>query len=136
MDAIEDAGLVYVDLTRLRFAEPYSTPVLLELQRRGVEFVADEEPAAQLGTSRVRHPDDPVDVELRIVEGTAATEPEAGWTRLAFVAGLDADETAELAGLEAEQAAAPLAARDEARRGELDMRRQRESVAVLVREVP
>lgn len=135
MDAIDGSGLVYVDLTQLRFAEPYSTPVLLELQRRGVEFVADEEPAAQLGRSRVREPGDPVEVEMRIVEGAAAIDPEAGWDRLAFVAALDAAETAALERLEARRAAgSPLDAAEEERRSELDRRRRLESVAVLVRD--
>jgi hypothetical protein len=134
MDEIDGSGLVYVDLTRLRFAEPYSTPVLLELQRRGVEFVADEEPAAQLGPSRVLDADDPVEVEMRIVEGGAAMAPEPGWDRIAYVAGLDDAETAELAELEAVRTGEPLAPADEARRAELDRRQRVESVAVLVRD--
>ena len=134
MDEIDGSGLVYVDLTSLRFAEPYSTPVLLELQRRGVEFVADEEPAAQLGPSRVLDPDDPVELEMRIVEGTAAIDPAPGWRRLAFVAGLDDAETAELTELEARAAGAPLDTAAEARRVALDRREQFETVAVLVRD--
>lgn len=134
LDGIEGSGLVYVDLTTLRFAEPFSTPVLLELERRGVEFVADEEPAAQLGPSRVRNAEDPVALEMRIVEGAAAIDPEPGWRRLAFVAGLDAAETDDLAALEARVADGPLAAEAEARRVALDRRQRFETVAVLVRD--
>jgi len=135
MDEIDSAGLVYVDLTTLRFAEPYSTPVLLELQRRGVEFVADEAPAAQLGRGRILHPDDAVELEMRIVEGAAAIDPEPGWTRIAFVAGLRASEQAELDALDARRdAGVRLDATGEHRRAALDDRRRFQSVAVLIRE--
>ncbi|MEQ1788417.1 MAG: hypothetical protein ABL966_15300, partial [Acidimicrobiales bacterium] len=127
------ALLVHVDLVGLRFAEPYSTPVLLELQRHGIEFVADEEPAAQLGPSRVRQPDDPVAMELRVVEGGAARDPEAGWARVAFVEGLDADEARELADLEASGGSVDGA--DAERRADLRHQREFETVAVLVRAV-
>jgi hypothetical protein len=138
MDEVDGSGLVLVDLSVIRFAEPYSTPVLLELQRRGVEFVVDDQIAVgQLGPAREHAADDDVDRELRIVDGDAALDPEAGWERIAFVAGLDADEQAELDALEARRAdGAGLTSAEDARRAELERRRLFESAAVLVRSVP
>jgi hypothetical protein len=138
MDEVDDAGLVLVDLSVIRFAEPYSTPVLLELQRRGVEFVVDDQIAVgQLGPRREHEAGDPVDRELRIVDGVAALEPEPGWERIAFVAGLEEAEQRELDALEARQASGePLTPAEEDRRADLDHRRLFESAAVLVRELP
>lgn len=136
LDAFEAPGLVFVDLSVIRFAEPYSTPVMLELQRRGIEFVVDEASAAQLGLSREREADDPVTLLLRVVDGNAALRPAAGWDRVAFVAGLDAAEQEELDALTAERAArGALRSEDELRRRDLDHRRLFESAAVLVQPV-
>ena len=67
------------------------------------------------------------------MEGGAAVEPEPGWERIAYVAGLDDAETAELA-----DARRPGGRRRHRRRGarraELDRRQRFESVAVLVRD--
>jgi hypothetical protein len=138
MDEIDGSGRVLVDLSVIRFAEPYSTPVMLELQRRGVEFVVDDDIAVgQLGPNREREADDDLVRELRIVDGVAALEPEPGWDRIAFVAGLDADEQAELDELEAEAAEGRTLDRaHEARRQALDHQRIFESAAVLVRDLP
>lgn len=137
MDELDGSGLVLVDLSVIRFAEPYSTPVMLELERRGVEFVVDDEIAiGQLGPRRAHDAGDDVVRELRIVDGGAALDPEPGWERIAFVPGLDRAETAELAALEARRAQAPLPAADEARRVLLDHRRLFETAAVLLREAP
>lgn len=95
LDAVEGVDLVLVDLSVIRFAEPYSTPVMLELERRGVEFVTDDEIAiGQLGERRAATSSRPADLELRVVDGQAAAEPEPGWQRIAYVAGPSARETA------------------------------------------
>lgn len=136
IDEVEGSGLVLVDLSVIRFAEPYSTPVMLELQRRGVEFVVDEDIAiGQLGEGRARDDGDAVVRELRIVDGDAALQPEAGWERIAFVEGLDASEQAELATLDAEASGGGLDEAGERRRQVLELRRAFESAAVLVRDL-
>jgi hypothetical protein len=95
LDPIEDAGLVLVDLSVIRFAEPFSTPVMLELERRGVSFVVDDEIAiGQLGVGRRHRRGDAVDTLLRIVDGHAAANPAAGWERVAYVPGDTDRETA------------------------------------------
>lgn len=92
---LDDAGLVLVDLSVIRFAEPYSTPVMLELERRGVPFVVDDPIAVgQLGVGRALRPGDTVDLVLRVVDGHGAESPEAGWERLAYVPGRTDRETA------------------------------------------
>lgn len=137
LDELEGSGLVLVDLSVIRFAEPYSTPVMLELQRRGVEFVVDEDIAiGQLGPSRGRDAGDAVARELRIVDGEAALRPESGWDRIAFVAGLDAAEQRELDALEAEASDGALDRADDRRRQVLDRQRLFESAAVLIRDLP
>ena len=95
---------VLFDPTGLRFAEPYSTVVLLELQRRGVEVrVTDAILARQVGSSRkvsaaaaARLP--------RLVEreGDAAVQTPPGADVVSRVRALDADGKAELDQLEAE----------------------------------
>ena len=95
LDPLEGAGVVLVDLSVIRFAEPYSTPVMLELERRGIEFVVDDEIAVgQLGVGREHRRGDAVDTEVRIVDGVAATSPEPGWERVAYVEGDTDRETA------------------------------------------
>lgn len=138
MDELDGSGIVLVDLSVIRFAEPYSTPVMLELQRRGVEFVVDDDIAVgQLGPSRAREPGDSIVRELRIVDGNAALQPEPGWERIAFVAGLDAEDQIQLDALEARAAAGgALDEASELRRRELDHQRLFESAAVLVRDLP
>lgn len=127
-------GVVDVDLSVIRFAEPYSTPVLLDLQRRGVEFVVDPVSAAQYGLSRAHRDDEPVSLRLRVVDGDAALDPAPGWTRLAFVAGLDPPEQEELDALDDRVASGrALTVGEDARQRELTHRRFFESAAVLVR---
>jgi len=137
LDELDGSGLVLVDLSVIRFAEPYSTPVMLELQRRGVEFVVDDDIAVgQLGPTREHADGDAVARELRIVDGDAALQPDPGWERIAFVAGLDAAGQAELDALEAEASGGGLLTpSDERRRRALDRQRLFESAAVLVRDL-
>ena len=132
---LDHAGLINVDLSVIRFAEPYSTPVLLDLQERGVEFVVNPVSAPQYGLSRAHHADDPrVRTDLRVVDGEGALTPAPGWTRLAFVAGLDVREQAELDALNATLASGGgLSSGAAARQRDLAHRRLFESAAVLVR---
>ncbi|HUP84183.1 MAG TPA: hypothetical protein VM143_00825 [Acidimicrobiales bacterium] len=95
---------VLFDPRGLRFAEPYSTVVLLELQRRGIEFrVNDEVLARQVGTSRLVDDASPLP---RLVEreGDAAFAPPAGATVVSRVRALSTAEKAELDSLEDEVA--------------------------------
>jgi hypothetical protein len=137
MDEVDGRGPVFVDVGGIRFAEPYSTPVLLELQRRGVEFVVDDEQISvgQVSPTRERG-GAVVDLELRIVEGDAAIVPEPGWERIAYVAGLTADEERELDELDARVASGEDLSREEAgRRADLEHQHSFETAAVLVRDV-
>jgi hypothetical protein len=95
LDDADLEGPVLIDLSVIRFAEPYSTPVMLELQRRGIEFVVDDEiTIGQLGDDREHHADDPITAVVRIVDGDAARHPEPGWTRVAYVDGSTPSRTA------------------------------------------
>lgn len=95
LDPLEQADLILVDLSVIRFAEPFSTPVMLELERRGIDFVVDDDIAVgQLGVGRAQRRDDPVDLVVRIVDGAGAASPEAGWERVAYVPGDTPRETA------------------------------------------
>lgn len=96
---IEDPVLVAdADLRKMRIFEPYSTPVMLELLRRGIDIeVDDPSQARQLGDGRF-HPERATH-RLVVREGDEVTDVPRGATRLAYVAGLDGDERAELARL-------------------------------------
>ncbi|MET0325588.1 MAG: hypothetical protein ABW219_10220 [Ilumatobacteraceae bacterium] len=86
---------VVFDTSVLRFAEPYSGPVLATLGRNGVPFrVADEITVRQVGTGR--RADGTETDRLVLLEGAAAQAPPAGATTVAFVDGLDPSERAEL----------------------------------------
>jgi hypothetical protein len=101
-----DVDVVVFDARGLRFAEPYSTVVLLELQRRGIEFrVADDILARQVGGSRLVD-DATADSLPRLVEreGDAAFEPPPGADVVSRVRALTVTERAELDDLEAEVA--------------------------------
>ena len=103
-----DLGAVEVvqfDPRGLRFAEPYSTVVLLELQRRGVEFRVDDEILArQVGASRRVHDDDGPLPRLIEREGDAAFDPPTGAAVVALVRALSVEQKAELDALEREVA--------------------------------
>jgi hypothetical protein len=95
-------GPLLIDLIDVRFAEPYSTPVMLELQRLGIPFVTDDPSlAGQLGDSRLI--DDPGEAtgRLTFADGAAVHRDRPGARAVALVEGLDADERAELEALEA-----------------------------------
>jgi hypothetical protein len=98
------ADAVWFDPSGLRFAEPYSTVVLLELQRRGVEVrVTDAVLARQVGGSR-RVSASAATRLPRLIEreGDAAVTTPAGASVAARVRALDGDEKAELDALEDE----------------------------------
>jgi hypothetical protein len=85
---------LYLDSTKVRFGEPYSTPVLLELQRKGLDFTGDPTLARQIGDGRTEKGDAPY--RLSLAEGDAALDVPPGAERVAFVEGLDDAEQAEL----------------------------------------
>lgn len=97
MVALEGEGPLLLDMRGIRFAEPYSGPVMAELQRRDIPFVVDDEGMVrQLGPSRRA---DPGTERLLIREGDAALATPPGWRRAVLVEGLDDSERAELAEL-------------------------------------
>jgi hypothetical protein len=92
---------VLFDMRGLRFAEPYSGPVMAELQRLGVPwFVDDLGMTRQVGHSRAYKGGGSVRLFLR--EGNGAREIPPGAHRVAFVEGLTVAEATELSALEDE----------------------------------
>jgi hypothetical protein len=86
---------VLFDVSTLRFAEPYSGPVLAELTRNRVDVVvADDGMVRQLGEGRRAGGDE--DRRLVLLEGRAATSPPPDARRIALVEGLTASERTEL----------------------------------------
>lgn len=101
LGALEGRGTLLFDPEPLRFAEPWSGPVLADLQRRGVPIVVEDEVfVRQLGESRRN--DGRARERFFIVDGSAAKAERPGAERVAFVSGLDDEEAAELADLEGE----------------------------------
>jgi hypothetical protein len=93
MEALEDEGTILVDLTGVRFAEPYSGPVMAELQRRGIPFVSDDEGMVrQLGDGRRLRGDAQ---RLLFRQGDAALKAQDGARRVVFVEGLSPAEKQE-----------------------------------------
>jgi hypothetical protein len=92
---------VLFDMRGLRFAEPYSGPVMAELQRLGVPwFVDDLGMTRQVGHSRAYEGGGSVRLFLR--EGDSAREIPPRAHRVAFVEGLTEAEATELSALEDE----------------------------------
>jgi hypothetical protein len=99
MAALEDEGPILVDFDGIRFAEPYSGPVMAELQRRGIPFYVDDPVLVrQLGDSRELDGDAQ---RLIFRDGDRADDAPAGAERVVHVTGLDADDQRELDDLEA-----------------------------------
>jgi len=97
MDALEDQGTILVDLTGIRFAEPYTGPVMAELRRRDIPFVVnDEGMVRQLGENRRLRGDAQ---RLLFRQGHQALETPEGARRVVFVEGLTTDEKRELSDL-------------------------------------
>jgi hypothetical protein len=99
MDALEHEGTILVDLDGIRFAEPYTGPVMAELRRRNIPFVVnDEGMVRQLGDHRRLHGDAQ---RLLFRQGNAALKTPEGARRVVFVEGLTSDEKRELEDLRA-----------------------------------
>ncbi|HKA85547.1 MAG TPA: hypothetical protein VKD21_16870 [Acidimicrobiales bacterium] len=95
-----EAG-VLVDTTGQRLAEPYTTPVLAELQQLGVPWYTEDRGLQRYaGPSRAYHGQDVPRLIVR--EGDAARTVPDGARRVAFVDGLGPGEAEELASLQAE----------------------------------
>jgi hypothetical protein len=92
---------VLVDTTGQRFAEPYTTPVLAELQRLGVPWYTEDRGLQRYaGPSRAYRGQDVPRLVVR--EGGAARTVSDGAWRVAFVDGLDPGGAEDLASLQAE----------------------------------
>jgi hypothetical protein len=96
------------DPSTLRFAEPYSGPLLAALADAGIPYVTDDDGFVhQLGERRrlrcpVRAPAEcGVRVRMTLVTGPDAYDTPAGSDRALFVPGLDRSQAAAFAGLEA-----------------------------------
>ena len=114
VDGLDLDGLdrVLFDAKGLRFAEPYSTVVLLELQQRGVDFRVDDEVLArQVGRSRYVEGAEAAALPRLIErEGDAAFEPLPGAEVVSRVRALSVARRAELDALE--QSVATVISRD------------------------
>jgi hypothetical protein len=87
LGVLEDRGTLLVEVDGLPLFEPYSTPLMLELQRRGIPFVVDHRfTVLQVGRSR-RHRDGDAEWAVYVAEGRAAAVPRPGAERVAFVDG-------------------------------------------------
>jgi hypothetical protein len=92
---------VLIDVTGERFAEPYTFPVMVELQRLDVAwFVEDPGLVRQVGPERAS--EGGASLRLFVREGDAAREVEDGARRVAFVEALSPSEADELAAAEQE----------------------------------
>jgi hypothetical protein len=76
---------VLVDLREQRFAEPYSAPVMLQLERLGVTWFVDD--PGQLRQVGDRAYEGDASVRLFIREGDAAREAPPGADRIAYAEG-------------------------------------------------
>jgi hypothetical protein len=95
-------GTLLYDFSGVQFAEPYSTAIMAELQRRGVPFVVDVDGLVrQLGDDR-RY--DGTNARYRIFYriGEEALETPANARRVAFHHGLDINEQYEMSRLKAQ----------------------------------
>lgn len=103
MAALEDEGTLLVDFDGIRFAEPYTGPVMAELQRRGIPFVLDvESEVRQLGDGRRLDGDAQ---RLIFRDGSRVSDAPPGARRVVYVEGLGDAERRELEGLRQEIAA-------------------------------
>jgi hypothetical protein len=94
LGALSRYKTVLFDVKTLRFAEPYSTSIISELDRRGIEVkVDDPSMARQLGPAR--RFTGTADGRVFLREGRAALEDVPGAQRVAFVYGLSPDELRE-----------------------------------------
>jgi hypothetical protein len=82
LDAIEGRGTVLVDVSGVRYGEPYTGLILAELQDRGIPFVLDNEGMIRQVGER-RRSDGQADLRLWHVEGDGARRPPPGAELLA-----------------------------------------------------
>jgi hypothetical protein len=89
LDALDGRGPLLVEIDGLRLFEPYSSPLMLELDRRGIDFVVDHRfTVRQVGEGRRYRPGS-VDWAVYVLDGRGASEPRPGADRVAFVRGAD-----------------------------------------------
>jgi hypothetical protein len=101
LGALDGAGTLLFDVQGLRFAEPYSVPVMNALDRRGVEIVVtDDGMVHQLGNAR--RFDGHADGQLFMREADAAIMDFPGAKRIAIAYGLTDAEEAERDALRSE----------------------------------
>jgi hypothetical protein len=84
LEGLRGRGTVLIDLTGLRFNEPYSGLVFAELQDQGIPFVFDDEIYIRHFGEGRRHDGDAA-LRMWQVEGPDALEPPPGVERVAFV---------------------------------------------------
>ena len=156
---LDHRGVLLFDPSTLRFAEPYSGPLLAALAEEGIRFVTASEPDVhQLGEGRRYQcgakwglPDNPSGCGVRkilsVVSGIEAYAVPDGSERVIFIPGLDRKESLQFrdaqrrleeAGLEFDVYGQPLnvpgALGDVAARyRDLQIQRDRDSVAVFLR---
>jgi hypothetical protein len=95
LDSLPREEPLLVDLEGLPLFEPYSTPLMLELQVRGIDWEVDHRfTLRQVGRSR--SDTGAAARTVRVVIGPDANEVAPGTERVAYVAGLDEEERAEL----------------------------------------
>lgn len=98
LGALEGRGTLLFEPKSLSFGEPWSGPVLADLQRRRVPFVVDDEGfVRQLGEARRNN--GRARERFFILDGPLASTVPPGAERVAFVPGLTEDEKAELTDL-------------------------------------
>jgi hypothetical protein len=103
MAALEDEGTLLVDFDKIRFAEPYTGPVMAELQRRSIPFVVEvESEVRQLGEDRRLDGDAQ---RLIFRDGSRVSDAPPGARRVVYVEGLPDTERRELERLRTEIAA-------------------------------
>ncbi|MBI2709543.1 MAG: hypothetical protein HYX34_07590 [Actinobacteria bacterium] len=94
MGVLRDDGPLLLDIRGLRFGEPFSGPVMAELQRRGIPFVVDDEGMVRQVGERRRAKGG--ETRLLIREGDAALSTPAGLARHVLVQGLSDRERREM----------------------------------------
>ncbi len=118
-------GPLLTDFSNALFLEPFSTPLLAQLQRSGVKFVTtDATQVRQVGPAR-RYNGHNARARVIYRIGDAATVTPPGWKRIAFHAGLDAAQHRELEALEA-------TGKPSARRAYLATRWNRATIGVFI----
>ena len=91
LDGIPEGEVVYFDNETVPFAEPFSGPLLLELQRRGIPFEVDEDPLSyQVG--RERSGPDRATSQIFLLVGDASADAPPGGRVIGRVEGVEADE--------------------------------------------